>query len=172
MKVVDNMSIQPILAMLSNLEKMHTSLLSLAHEKTMLIKENNTAKLDQLLKDEQAHIAAINQIENQRQLAVTDYLNKQGRNVSGNFSISDIIQIIESPTEKQALTEAKDRLLHVIHDLKWQNDLNQKLTFQSLQFVNLSLDMVRPQQDAMNYSKNEIQGTKESKVRPAFDSKA
>lgn len=166
------MSIQPILTALSNLEKMHTSLLSLAEEKTTFIKEDNMAALDQLLKDEQAHLAAINQIERQRQQAVTEYLDGQGRNSSGNATISDVIQTVQSETEKQDLTEAKDRLLHVIHDLKWQNDLNQKLTFQSLQFVNLSLDMVRPQQNAMNYSKAEIEGAKESSVRPTFDSEA
>lgn len=166
------MSIQPILAALMNLEKMHTSLLSLAQEKAVFIKENEMTALDQLLKDEQAHVAAINQIERQRVQAVTDYLNAQGRASSGDTTITDVIQAVELATEKQDLMEAKDRLLHVIHDLKWQNDLNQKLTFQSLQFVNLSLDMVRPQQDAMNYSKDEIEGAKESKQRPTFDSKA
>lgn len=172
MKEADKMSIQPILAALTNLEKMHTSLLSLAQEKTDFLKEDNMAALDQLLKDEQAHVAAINQIERQRVQAVIDYLKMQGRNVSENATISDVLQIMQSPTEKEDLMEAKDRLLHVIHDLKRQNDLNQKLTFQSLQFVNLSLDMVRPQENAMNYSKNEIEGAKESTSRPTFDSQA
>lgn len=166
------MAIQPILAALDNLEKMHTSLLSLANEKTTLIKEDNMAGLDELLKGEQAHLAAINQIERQRQQAVADYLKKQGRNASEGATISDVIQNVQSTEEKQKLVEAKDRLLHVIHDLKWQNDLNQKLTYQSLQFVNLSLDMVRPQQEAMNYSKGEIQGANESKKRATFDSQA
>lgn len=166
------MSIQPILAALTNLTKMHTSLLSLAEEKTTYIKEDNMAALDQLLKDEQAHLAAIHQIERQRVQAVTDYLKEQGRNTSGSATISDVIQTVQSEAEKEELTEAKDRLLHVIHDLKWQNDLNQKLTYQSLQFVNLSLDMVRPQQNTMNYSKDEIEGAKESTSRPTFDSQA
>lgn len=166
------MSIQSILQALNNLEKMHMSLLSLAQEKTVFIREDNMAAIDQLLKDEQAHLAAINQIERQRQQAVTEYLKEQGRNSSGDATISDVIHTVQSETEKQDLTEAKDRLLHVIHDLKWQNDLNQKLTFQSLQFVNLSLDMVRPQQNAMNYSRNEIEGAKESSARPTFDSEA
>ncbi len=172
MKEVDNMSIQPILATLTNLEKMHTSLLSLVTEKTTMIKEGDMPALDQVLKDEQSHLAAIVQIENQRQQAVTDYLKQQGRNVLETPTISDVIEIVQSADEKKDLTEAKDRLLHVIHDLKWQNDLNQKLTYQSLQFVNLSLDMVRPQQDALNYSETEIKGSKETTKRPTFDSQA
>ncbi|MDS9470324.1 flagellar protein FlgN [Sporosarcina pasteurii] len=166
------MSIQPILAALTNLEKMHSSLLSLAHDKTAVIKEGDMAALNQLLKDEQAHLAAIAQIEQQRQLAVADYLKKQGRFVSENPTISDVLSAVQSTSEKESLTEAKNRLLHVIHDLKWQNDLNQKLTYQSLQFVNLSLDMVRPQQEAVTYSKNEISGKLEMRTRPTFDSQA
>lgn len=172
MKVADNMSIQPILAALNNLEKMHTSLLSLAHEKTALIKDGDMAALDQLLKDEQAHLAAIAQIEQQRQLAVADYLKKQGRFVSENPTISDVESAVQSTSEKESLVEAKDRLLHAIHDLKWQNDLNQKLTYQSLQFVNLSLDMVRPQSESITYSKNEISGKIETRQQRTFDSQA
>ncbi|AOV08516.1 flagellar protein FlgN [Sporosarcina ureilytica] len=166
------MSIQPILATLNNLEKMHTSLLSLAHEKTALIKDGDMAALNQLLKDEQAHLAAIAQIEQQRQQTVVDYLRKQGRFVSENPTISDVERAVQSTSEEESLTEARDRLLHVIHDLKWQNDLNQKLTYQSLQFVNLSLDMVRPQQETVTYSKNEISGKNETRSRPTFDSQA
>lgn len=166
------MSIQPILTTLINLEKMHASLLKLAHEKTMLIKDGDMTALDQLLKDEQSHLAAIAQIERQRQKTVNDYLTQQGRRASENPTISEVIDIVQSTDERNDLTEAKDRLLHVIHDLKWQNDLNQKLTFQSLQFVNLSLDMVRPQQESVTYSENEIKGSKETTKRPTFDSQA
>lgn len=166
------MSIQPILTTLINLEKMHASLLNLAHEKTTLIKDGDMTALDQLLKDEQSHLAAIAQIERQRQQAVNDYLTQQGRRASENPTISEVIDIVQATDEKNDLTEAKDRLLHVIHDLKWQNDLNQKLTFQSLQFVNLSLDMVRPQEESVTYSENEIKGSKETMKRPTFDSQA
>lgn len=165
------MSISKILTTLDNLERIHKSLLSIAYDKTATIKNGDMEALDRLLKDEQAHVAAISQMDVQRQKAVTDYLTDQGRSVSANPTVSDVLDV--TPEEdRTSLKEARDRLLHAIHDLKWQNDLNQKLTYQSLQFVNLSLDMVRPQPESVNYTKTEVKGQAKSKEQISFDSQA
>ncbi|MHA6258383.1 flagellar protein FlgN [Sporosarcina sp. CAU 1771] len=165
------MSITTILTTLDNLEKVHRSLLQLAYDKTALIKTGDMEGLDQLLKGEQSHLAAIVQLERQRQNAVAEYLTDQGRSVPNGPTVADVLEVAQD-TEKEMLKESRDRLLHAIHDLKWQNDLNQKLTYQSLQFVNLSLDMVRPQPESVTYSKTEISGRKVSKEQVSFDSQA
>lgn len=165
------MSITIILASLDSLEKLHRSLLRLAYDKTGLIKNGDMDKLDQLLKDEQAHLAAIVQMDTQRQLTVSRYLTDQGRSVSLSPTVTDLLDVVPV-ADKKSLEEARDRLLHAIHDLKWQNDLNQKLTYQSLQFVNLSLDMVRPRPESVNYSKTEINGRQVSKKQTTFDTNA
>ncbi|WP_252502380.1 flagellar protein FlgN [Sporosarcina sp. Marseille-Q4943] len=165
------MSIDTILAIFDNLEKLHKSLLRIANEKTTLIKNGDIKGIDQLMKEEQAHLAAIVQMDNDRQKAVIAYLKGQGRPVPMNPTIANLIDAVPVPEKKQ-LVEAKDRLLHAIHELKWQNDLNQKLTYQSLQFVNLSLDMIRPRLESATYSKTEINGRKEKKDIPNFDSQA
>jgi len=165
------MSITIILASLDSLEKLHRSLLRLAYDKTGLIKNGDMDKLDQLLKDEQAHLAAIVQMDTQRQLTVSHYLTDQGRSVPLNPTVTDLLEVVPE-ADKKSLEEARDRLLHAIHDLKWQNDLNQKLTYQSLQFVNLSLDMVRPRPESVNYSKTEINGRQVSKKQTTFDTNA
>lgn len=165
------MTIEPILASLDQLEKLHISLLRIANEKTSRIKKNDISGLDQLLKDEQAHLAAIMQTDKAREQAVVSLFTEQGRPVPLPPSISDVLDITEEPDHTR-LKEAKDRLLHAIHELKWQNDLNQKLTYQSLQFVNLSLDMVRPRTESVNYSKKEIQGNAVTKDLASFDSQA
>ena len=165
------MPITQILSSLDSLEKLHRSLLRLAYEKTAHIKTGDMEKLDQVLKDEQSHLAAIVQMDNQRQLAVTHYLTDQGRSVPTNPTVADLLTATPE-VDKKSLEEARDRLLHAIHDLKWQNDLNQKLTYQSLQFVNLSLDMVRPTTESVNYSKPEITGNKAAQEQVTFDSKA
>lgn len=165
------MSIETILALLDNLEKLHKSLLRIANEKTALIKNGDIAGIDQLLKDEQAHLAAIVRMDQDRQKAVIAYFKGQGRPVPMNPTITNLIDVTPEPDNKQ-LVEAKDRLLHAIQELKWQNDLNQKMTYQSLQFVNLSLDMVRPRPESATYTKTEITGRKETKDIPNFDSQA
>lgn len=165
------MSLTTIMSTLDNLEKLHRSLLRLANDKTALIKSGDMEGLDQMLKDEQAHLAAITQVDGQRQRAVAQYLTDQGQSVPANPTIADLLNAAPE-ADKTSLEEARDRLLHAIHDLKWQNDLNQKLTYQSLQFVNLSLDMVRPRLESVNYSKTEISGIKASKAQPTFDANA
>jgi len=165
------MSITTILTTLDNLEKLHSSLLKLAYDKTALIKNGDMDALDELIKGEQAHLAAIAQMDNKRQVEVAEYLTNQGRSVPLQPTVADVITAAKEAESKQ-LEEARDRLLHAIHDLKWQNDLNQKLTYQSLQFVNLSLDMVRPRSEAVNYSKTEVKGRAQSKEQPTFDTNA
>lgn len=165
------MSITTILTSLDNLEKLHRSLLRIAYDKTAVIKSGDMDGLDRLLKEEQSHLAAILQTEGQRQRDVAQFLTDQGRSVPANPTVADLLAIA-SEADKQSLTEARDRLLHAIHDLKWQNDLNQKLTYQSLQFVNLSLDIARPRPESTNYSKKEINGNKVSKEQVSFDSQA
>ncbi|WP_342508820.1 flagellar protein FlgN [Sporosarcina sp. FSL K6-2383] len=165
------MSITTILTSLDNLEKLHRSLLRIAYDKTAAIKGGDMEGLDQLLKDEQSHLAGIMQMEGLRQRDVAQYLTDQGRSVPANPTVADLLDVIPE-ADKQSLVEARDRLLHAIHDLKWQNDLNQKLTYQSLQFVNLSLDMARPRPESTNYSKTEISGKKASKEQVSFDSQA
>lgn len=165
------MSIDTLLSIFDNLEKLHKSLLRIANDKAACIKDGDLEGMNQLLKDEQAHLAAIGQLEQDRQQAVIAYLEGHGCPLPNNPTMTTIIEATPEPDKKQ-LEEAKDRLLHVIHELKWQNDLNQKLTYQSLQFVNLSLDMVRPRPESATYSKTEIHGKKETKDLPNFDSQA
>lgn len=172
MKVGTAMSITTILSLLDNLEKLHKSLLRLANDKTAIITKGDMEGLDQLLKDEQSHLAAIAQTENQRQVAVAEYLIAQGRPVPVSPTVTDIFDVV-SEEDKKNLEKARASLLHTIHDLKWQNDLNQKLTFQSLQIVNLSLDMMRPPRvETANYSKKEIDGNNKLGDKTSFDSQA
>ncbi|UZN00106.1 flagellar protein FlgN [Lysinibacillus sp. MHQ-1] len=112
-----------------------------------------------MLKDEQAHVAAIDKLEQQRQKQVTDYLEAKGLASTDKTTVADVIEAAEQQTDKATLSVVRDRLLQIINDLRKQNDLNQKLVFQSLQIVNLTLDAVRPRTEQMNYSSNEVLGT-------------
>lgn len=166
------MSIEKIISILSKLEKMHKSLLELAYQKTELIKVGNMEELDTMLKNEQAHVAAIEQLEQQRQMMVTEYLGAKGIALSDNPTVVDVIDAAESEQEKTELKEVRKRLLRTIDDLRKQNDLNQKLVFQSLQFVNMTLDLLRPRPEQINYSGKEVQGMQKVNKKTYFDSQA
>lgn len=164
------MSIEKILHSLTKLEMLHKSLLEIAYKKTEAIKTGDMDSLNQLLKDEQAHVAGISQLEQQRQIEVTDYLRAKGIAPTDNPTVALVLEYTNSTEEKEQLGEARNKLLLTLETLKHQNDLNQKLTLQSLQFVNLTLDALRPKPDQINYSKTEVNSP--SKDKTYFDSQA
>lgn len=166
------MSVEKIVSILTKLERMHNSLLELAYKKTELVKVGNMDELDKMLKDEQAHVAAIEQLEQQRQMTVTEYLRAKGIALSDSPTVADVIDATETTVEKEQLEAVRNRLILVVDDLRKQNDLNQKLVFQSLQFVNVTLSLLRPQPDQINYSGNEVRGTQAVNKKTYFDSQA
>lgn len=157
------MSAQTIITVLEKLIQLHKSLNQLASKKTTIIKEGNTDALTALLIDEQKHVKAITQIENEREQAVLAFM-------SGKLAtIDEVIEVI-NPTEAVVLGRLKKELLDEVMKLKEQNELNQQLLITSLQFVNLSLDLLRPQDRNYNYDKTNKKPTK--KAISSFDSKA
>lgn len=69
-----------------------------------------------------------------------------------NATISDCITYANGK-EKQKLQQLKNDLEKEINELSNRNKLNQELLIQSLQFVNLSLDLFMPEIDAYNYER-------------------
>ncbi len=164
------MSVQQIIQTLENLEKMHRSLLELAFKKTEIVKKGDMEELDVMLKNEQSHVAAIGTLEQQRQVLVQDYLNAKGIATAGTPTVLDVIEVAESEIERKQLEEVRKRLMLVIDDLRKQNDLNQKLVFQSLKFVNMTLDLLRPQPSQINYSGDQTRNAVPK--NSSFDSQA
>ena len=168
------MSVENIISTLEKLERMHKSLLELANKKTDFIKANDMEQMDELLKTEQAHVAAIETLEQQRQAMVTDYLQAKGIAFTDIPTVAQVIDATDGP-EKQALQEVRERLVALLMELKKRNDLNQKLVFQSLQFVNLTLDMLQPQRQqasTFNYSGAEVRGETTVAKKSYYNSQA
>lgn len=139
------MSAEALSAELEKLLKLHQSLLELAGKKTDIIKNGDMEALNQLLKEEQNHIAAIEQVERERQK-----LAKAIAPTMVQPKVSDCLQYV-SELEQEKLLEGTDKLKHVMNALKEQNYLNQQLLHQSLQFVNVSMNLIMPQPKNINY---------------------
>lgn len=167
------MSIANIVVTLEKLEKMHKSLLELALAKTEYIKQGDMEQLDQLIKNEQAHVAAINTLEQQRQAMVTDYLRAKGIALTDTPSVADVITAADNSESTEKLVSVRERLIALLNQLKMQNDLNQKLVMNSLQFINITLDAMRPHQnEQFNYSGAQIRGNAEVTKRSFNEFKA
>lgn len=159
----NKVSAQTIITELEKLIKLHNSLNQLANKKTTIIKEGKTDALTALLVDEQKHIKVITQTEKEREKAVLAFMS--GRSAT----LDEVIEVADT-AEADILRHLKEELLNEIMKLKGQNELNQELLITSLQFVNLSLDLLRPQDRNYNYGQNNQEP--QNKGISMFDSKA
>jgi flagellar biosynthesis/type III secretory pathway chaperone len=163
------MSATNLTTTLEKLYKLHKSLFDLSVNKTDVIKKGDMSELDRVLKDEQKHLAAINTVEAERQRESSHYLQSRGVHFNEAPTISQCIKH-GSPQEQETLAHWQQKLVGIIGELKVQNELNQKLVYQSLQFVNMNLSMTQPQPDQSTYSRPN--GEKKSSAnRSIFDSK-
>ena len=164
------MSATNLITTLEKLYKLHKSLFDLSVNKTDVIKQGDMSELDRVLKDEQKHLAAINTVEAERQRESSHYLQSRGVPFNQAPTISQCIEH-SSFEEQESLAQWQEKLVDIIGELKAQNELNQKLVYQSLQFVNMNLSMTQPQTESSTYSRPN--GEKKAPAsRSIFDSKA
>jgi len=139
------MSAELLITTIEKLYKLHRSLYEMAVKKTEIIKVGDIESLQNMVKEENAHISAIRKLEDVRQKSTIAICQDRE-----NPTISDCIEKFNGP-EKDTLIKISEQLTETILDLKEQNYLNQQLIHQSLQFVNMSLNLLRPQPNSINY---------------------
>ncbi|GGM35452.1 hypothetical protein GCM10011351_21940 [Paraliobacillus quinghaiensis] len=165
------MSIQPIITSLQQLLELHQSLLSISENKTEVLKKGDLEALQELLKTERKHVQAINKVEQQRIEQVTSWTVSQKIDLEAQ-NVTALLEVIDNAAEKEALEAVTTTLAEVLVKLKQQEQLNQQLTQQSLQFVQLSMNMIAPTIQSINYSNKNKSSADNSSKRSVFDSKA
>ncbi|MBM7618370.1 flagellar biosynthesis/type III secretory pathway chaperone [Bacillus tianshenii] len=154
------MSISAIITILEKLATLHDYLYELTVRKADIVKNNSLEDLQNLNKEEQKFLKAISQLEQQR-LAL-----------SNNKTISELM-VVATDEEKTALLQLKDRLSISIEQIQEQNDLNQQLLQQSLQFIAVTLNTLTQEPSAVTYEKSaNIKKNTNTPTRSMFDSKA
>ncbi|MBA2871315.1 flagellar biosynthesis/type III secretory pathway chaperone [Anoxybacillus calidus] len=165
------MSVKLLIELLEKHVKLHKGLLELANQKTEVLKKGDMEALSGIMKQEQKYIAAINQVERERMHVVEAMVNTAGKH-EHERTLTTCIELVEE-SERSVLERLKDELSAVVSELKNINLLNQQLTQQSLQFVNMTLDMIMPQPQEVNYGiPNAATTPQYENSRSIFDSKA
>ncbi len=164
------MSATTLTSSLEKLYKLHKSLYDLSVAKTDVIKKGDMHELDKLLKGEQTHIAAINTVEVERQRLSSNYLDSLGVHSETTPTISTCIEH-SSLEDQKLLADSQQKLVQIVSELKNRNELNQKLIYQSLQFVNMNLSFMQPQSNQSTYSKPSAE-KKMPAQKSMFDSQA
>lgn len=160
------MTFQPLINILKKQKELYESLYLLAVKKMEIVKKNNIDALNQIMKDEQTHISAIHVLESER-----EQLMEKMANGKKPFTLSDCINIANNQ-EKEVLTEISEQLVTLLEKLKEQNDLNQQLLYQSLQFINFSLNLLNPEASIPSYGpQGTHQGIERQPAKSLFNSK-
>ena len=163
------MSVQSILEKLNKLISIHEKLLELSKEKTNIVKEGNAEKLQAKLIQERKMVLQLAQVEESRQKEVDEWFSVRGLS-NEEATVTNLINNIENDEEKRLLAEKAVYLTEVVVNLKQQEQLNMALIQQSMQFVQLSIDLLSPSLKNINYSKDK-EGDSQIN-RSVFDSKA
>lgn len=153
-----------------DLIELNKSLFQLSKRKTDKLKEGLIEQVQDLLSAEQKHIQAINKLEKSRLEAVRNWADHHQLSVETR-TVTDILEHLSDPTEVEQLEKQATDLAEVLVDLKGQEYLNQQLTEQSMQFVQMNLAMLSPTIEQINYGKKHQQAGSGAK-RSVFDSKA
>jgi flagellar biosynthesis/type III secretory pathway chaperone len=139
------MSAEKLISTMEKLLKLHKSLYELAQKKTEKVKIGDIDALNQILKDEQAHLTAINLLENERQKYTSSLVPGTEKP-----TMEDCIAVVDE-SARNKLDRLRSELKNMITEIQQRNELNQQMLFQSLQFVNLSLNLIAPQPEDYNY---------------------
>lgn len=148
---------------------LHEQLLQLSNEKLHAIKQSATESLVKLLTKERQLIQKIEQLEDEREEVVE--LLFQTKNIkSDEKTLTELLPHIDKDSDKRLLEQKMAKLVKIIVSLRDSEQLNNRLLQQSMQFVQLTLDMLQPETKKINYS-NQQQIPKHNQGRSVFDSK-
>ncbi|MDV2582843.1 flagellar protein FlgN [Alkalibacillus haloalkaliphilus] len=165
------MLIESIIEKLEKINQLNESLYQLSQDKTERLKNNDLEAFNELLIKERKHAQAIDQLEAKR-VQETDAWFQQNRLSDQEQTITNMIEHIQDGEHKQRLETLYEKLVYVLANLKQQEQLNRELTQQSLQYLELTLDLIKPTyQKDLNYRKPQQQ-TNQTTDRSVFDSKA
>jgi flagellar biosynthesis/type III secretory pathway chaperone len=149
---------------LKDLILLHQNLLELATEKTKVIIHGNIDFLQSIISKEKKLIKIIQNKDQDLRVLAKDLQKEQ------NVTLDDVIKnSIQS--DRDILLQLKQQLEETINELKNKNETNQQLLQQSLQFVEVSLDLLKPSIDTYNYDRPTKKNSYETEGYSSFESK-
>lgn len=164
------MSVNSIIDKLEQLVEIHQQLIQFSLEKTTIVKNGEVDKLQSHLVKERKLVQQLEKAEAAREKEVEKWFIDNGLSLD-DTTITTMLQHLQDEGEQQALEASAVRLAEALINLKQQEQLNVALIQQSMQFVQLSIDLLSPSLANINYN-NKTDMDKSSANRSLFDSKA
>src|SRR5690554_5610125 len=99
------------------------------------------------------------------------FLAEMGHRPNPGLTMTQLIKLVFKAEDKKALSEAQNKLLHTIQQLKETNSLNQQMIEQSLTYIDYSLDLITGAPDEDMFYKNPAKQSEKNNRRGIFDKK-
>lgn len=160
---------------IERLTEVHEQLLSISKNKTDAIKESDSEALVKLLTKERQLIQKVEQLETLREQLVEQHF-KQANVTSDEKTFTVLLATLDDGIEKVRLEKSVANLIQLIVAIRESEQLNNELLQQSMQFLQLSLDMIQPDSQNIHYGShakggNEAKRRESTQKRSVFDSK-
>lgn len=126
--------------------------------------------LSKLLMNERKQIQAIEQLETKREKLVQTSFKDLAIG-SGEKTVTVLLHYVEDKQQKEQLEQSVAKLIEVIVELKHKEQLNADLIKQSMEFVQLSLEMLQPSMKNINYNNKNLEKPMQNN-NSVFDSRA
>ncbi|MGV2884503.1 flagellar protein FlgN [Paenibacillus taichungensis] len=134
------MAIESIIDVLEQLEAAHVEMLELGERKKEAVIANKVDILISLINQESKLLKRIELIEQQRILAVHQFLEGRGIKSKLNLTISELTRLVFDTAEKKRLLQAQTSLTDVLQKVKYLNESNQQLIKQSLSYIDFFIE--------------------------------
>ncbi|WP_438435060.1 flagellar protein FlgN [Gorillibacterium sp. sgz500922] len=160
------MSIQALREEMEQLISLHDALIELSEAKIRVLVENRVDELNRIVHKEAGLVRQVTECEKRRMEAIDRFLISKGFRPTPAITVGEVIRLIFRMEDKAAVGELQQELASRLDKLKRLNEQNRQLIEQSLDYLNLSLDlMIGPPDDDTVYRNPLQQQTAGSRYR-------
>lgn len=158
--------IEDLLLVLAKERDIYREALTIAEEKKAIIIDGKIKELEKMTAREQALVASLVKLENMRGKILEDLV--RSLQVEHVNSLNDLMVYLDEGS-KSKIEQVKIELGQTVRDLQDKNELNGKLIEQSLDLVNLNIELMGALEADGRYTPNA--SDKKSKSSSIFDAK-
>ena len=149
-------------------EEIYQDILDLSLNKKQAIIDGDVKKLEKIVNKEKALAMSLIKLDNIRVRIVNEILKENG--VDSVENITELSEYI-NPMAKEKILNLKSKLNHVIKKVRNENDLNNDLVKQQLDYIQFNIDlMTNVDLGSNNYSKEANDNVKKGR-KNLFDAK-
>lgn len=129
----------------------YRELLEKLEEKTEVLISGDIKGLDDVTKSEYNIIEKLSKFETLREKVIFNISHKEG--LKKDINITEIIELLEGK-EKEKLTILRDDLIDLLEKIKNKNTLNGTLIKDSLDYIDLNINLFTNTNNNLTYGKN------------------